>query len=73
MSVEAMPMFPLGSVLFPSLALPLHVFEPRYRAMTRHLLSEGVEPEFGVVLIERGSEVGGEDVRRDVGTVARLR
>ena len=73
MSVESMPMFPLGSVLFPSLALPLHVFEPRYRAMTQHLLSEGVEPEFGVVLIERGSEVGGEDVRHDVGTVARLR
>jgi Lon protease-like protein len=69
----SMPMFPLGSVLFPSLALPLHVFEPRYRAMTKHLLTEGVEPEFGVVLIDRGSEVGGDDVRRDVGTVARLR
>jgi len=70
-SVE-LPMFPLGSVLFPSLVLPLHVFEPRYRAMVRHLLSEGVEPEFGVVLIERGSEVGGRDVRTSVGTVARV-
>lgn len=68
-----MAMFPLGSVLFPSLALPLHVFEPRYRAMTQHLVNERVEPEFGVVLIERGSEVGGEDVRRPIGTVARLR
>ena len=65
-------MFPLGSVLFPSLVLPLHVFEPRYRAMVRHLLGEGVDPEFGVVLIERGSEVGGHDVRTDVGTVARI-
>jgi Lon protease-like protein len=68
-----MPMFPLGTVLFPSVVLPLHVFEPRYRAMTRHLLDEATNPEFGVVLIERGSEVGGDDVRRDVGTVALLR
>jgi Lon protease-like protein len=65
-------MFPLGSVLFPSLVLPLHVFEPRYRALVQHLLRDDVEPEFGVVLIERGSEVGGDDVRRDVGTVARV-
>jgi ATP-dependent Lon protease len=73
LTLGVLPMFPLGSVLFPSLALPLHVFEPRYRAMTRHLLSEGVEPEFGVVLIERGSEVGGDDVRRSIGSVARVR
>ena len=65
-------MFPLGTVLFPSLVLPLHVFEPRYRAMVRHLLGEGVDPEFGVVLIERGSEVGGHDVRTDIGTAARI-
>lgn len=65
-------MFPLGTVLFPSVVLPLHVFEPRYRAMVEHLTSEGVEPELGVVLIERGSEVGGGDVRTDVGTVARV-
>jgi Lon protease-like protein len=65
-------MFPLGSVLFPSVVLPLHVFEPRYRAMTSHLLGDEVEPEFGVVLIERGSEVGGGDQRLDVGTLARI-
>ncbi len=63
-------MFPLGSVLFPSLFLPLHVFEPRYRALVRNCLDG--DREFGVVLIERGSEVGGEDVRTDVGTVARI-
>jgi len=63
-------MFPLGSVLFPSVLLPLHVFEPRYRAMTRHCLD--ATPEFGVVLIERGHEVGGGDVRTPVGTVARI-
>jgi Lon protease-like protein len=65
-------MFPLGSVLFPSVVLPLHVFEPRYRAMTLHLLGGEVEPEFGVVLIERGSEVGGHDERSSVGTLARI-
>jgi len=65
-----LPMFPLGTVLFPHAYLPLHVFEPRYRAMTRDCLAGG--REFGVVLIERGSEVGGGDVRTDVGTVARI-
>ena len=63
-------MFPLGTVLFPGAVLPLHVFEPRYQALVRHCVEN--EPEFGVVLIERGSEVGGGDVRRDVGTVARI-
>jgi Lon protease-like protein len=65
-----MPMFPLGSVLFPGMPLPLHVFEPRYRELVQHCLDG--EPEFGVVLIERGSEVGGGDARTTVGTVARI-
>jgi Lon protease-like protein len=69
---DELPMFPLGTVLFPSLLLPLHVFEPRYRALVRDCLRDGVEPEFGVVLIERGSEVGGGDQRAAVGTVARI-
>jgi Lon protease-like protein len=63
-------MFPLGTVLFPTMVLPLHVFETRYRVMMRHCLD--TEPEFGVVLIERGSEVGGNDVRTGIGTVARI-
>jgi uncharacterized protein len=63
-------MFPLGTVLVPSAALPLHIFEPRYRALMTDCL-EG-EPEFGVVLIERGFEVGGNDERFGVGTVARI-
>jgi Lon protease-like protein len=65
-----MPMFPLGTVLFPYALLPLHVFEPRYRMMTRHVLAG--DQEFGVVLIERGSEVGGGDTRFDVATIARV-
>jgi Lon protease-like protein len=64
------PMFPLGSVLFPSMVLPLHVFEPRYRELTVACIRD--EREFGVVLIERGSEVGGGDVRSDIGTLARI-
>jgi Lon protease-like protein len=63
-------MFPLGTVLFPFAPLPLHVFEPRYRELVQHCLDG--EPEFGVVLIERGSEVGGGDTRFSVGTVARI-
>ncbi|MGZ4735468.1 MAG: LON peptidase substrate-binding domain-containing protein [Acidimicrobiia bacterium] len=72
MSTRTLPMFPLGSVLFPYAALPLHVFEDRYRALVEHCLTADGEPEFGVVLIERGSEVGGGDTRFDVGTIARI-
>jgi uncharacterized protein len=71
--VAVMPMFPLGSVLLPGELLPLHVFEPRYRQMVVDLLADdAAEPEFGVTLIERGSEVGGGDHRTAVGTVARI-
>jgi len=65
-----LPMFPLGTVLVPTAGLPLHVFEPRYRALVNDCLAG--DREFGVVLIERGSEVGGNDVRTSVGTVARI-
>ena len=63
-------MFPLQSVLFPNAVLPLHVFEPRYRELTEACLQG--DGRFGVVLIERGKEVGGGDSRFSVGTVARI-
>jgi Lon protease-like protein len=63
-------MFPLGTVLLPLAHLPLHIFEPRYRALVKDCLAG--DGEFGVVLIERGHEVGGGDVRFEVGTVARI-
>lgn len=63
-------MFPLGTVLVPGMLLPLQVFEPRYRRMLDDCLSG--DRSFGVVLIERGSEVGGGDARVDVGTLARI-
>lgn len=60
-------MFPLGQPLLPGRLLPLRVFEPRYLALLRHCL-QMESPEFGVVLIERGFEVGGGDQRTRVGT-----
>jgi len=68
--VRRLPMFPLGTVLLPSGFLPLHLFEKRYRQMIVGL-GEG-DREFGVVLIRRGSEVGGGEERCDVGTRARV-
>lgn len=70
MSATALPMFPLGTVLFPHSLLPLHVFEQRYQALTRQCLDG--DRQLGIVLIERGSEVGGGDVRVGVGTRARI-
>lgn len=64
------PMFPLGTVLFPHAVLPLHVFEPRYRALVADCLAG--DRRFGVVLIERGHEVGGGDARFPVGTMAQI-
>jgi len=60
---SSLPLFPLGTVLFPGLVMPMHVFEERYRALVRHLLAlpEDTPREFGVVAIRRGWEV-------DVGT-----
>jgi Lon protease-like protein len=61
--VELLPLFPLGTVLFPGLVLPLHVFEPRYRALVRDLtaLPDDITREFGVIAIRRGWEVGSPD------------
>ena len=69
--MTTLPMFPLGSVLFPHMPLSLRVFEERYIVMLSKVLQD--EPsEFGVVLIERGQEVGGGEKRFSVGTVARI-
>ncbi len=66
----ATPMFALQSVLLPGSPLPLNVFEPRYLTMLDTVT--GGDGEMGVVLIERGREVGGGDVRCDVATMARV-
>jgi hypothetical protein len=62
-------MFPLGNVLMPAMPLSLRIFEERYLKLLGDLIPEE-NPEFGVVLIERGPEVGGGEKRRSIGTIA---
>ena len=67
------PLFPLHTVLCPGIVVPLHVFEERYRALTRHCLDRGTP--FGVVLIREGREVGDQSVMAlaGVGAFAEIR
>ena len=70
-----LPLFPLGTVLFPGLLLPLHIFEERYRQLVRDLQA-GPEPQrFGVIAIRKGRETGADGVSAlyDVGCTATLR
>jgi Lon protease-like protein len=63
------PLFPLGTVLFPGLMLPLHIFEDRYRTLIRTLLARPAEDRrFGVIAIRQGWEVGADAVRALYGT-----
>jgi Lon protease-like protein len=64
-----MPMFPLSSVLMPAMPLSLRIFEERYLKLLGDLMLDE-NPEFGVVLIERGPEVGGGEKRLGIGTLA---
>jgi Lon protease-like protein len=72
---ETMPLFPLGTVLFPGLLLPLHIFEQRYRQLVSDLLA-GPEPRrFGVIAIRKGRETGldGISALYEVGCIATVR
>jgi Lon protease-like protein len=72
---DTLPLFPLGTVLFPGLLLPLHIFEDRYKELVRDLL-DGPEPRrFGVIAIKKGRETGVEGVSSlyEVGCTATLR
>ncbi|HET6626899.1 MAG TPA: LON peptidase substrate-binding domain-containing protein, partial [Nocardioidaceae bacterium] len=73
---DRLPMFPLNTVLFPGVTVPLHVFEDRYRALVHHLLTipDRTERVFGVVAIREGYEVGShgaQSVHR-IGCVAQM-
>ena len=68
--MTVMAQFPLQSVLLPGMPLGLNVFEPRYLQLLDDVA--GGDGRFGVVMITRGSEVGGADQRADVGTVAEI-
>lgn len=65
-----LPLFPLGSVLFPGMLLPLHIFEPRYRLLLQRALQN--DQPFGIVLISSGPEVGGRAEPHRIGTTARV-
>jgi Lon protease-like protein len=72
---ETLPLFPLGTVLYPGLLLPLNIFEERYRRLVRDLL-DGPEPwRFGVIAIRKGRETGvdGISALHEVGCTATLR
>jgi Lon protease-like protein len=64
------PLFPLGTVLFPGGPLPLRIFETRYIDLVRRCLRDG--SGFGVVMIREGAEAGGPALTFDVGTYARI-
>ena len=64
------PLFPLGTVLFPGGPLPLRIFETRYIDLVRRCLRD--DSGFGVVLIREGVEAGGPALTYDVGTYARI-
>jgi len=64
-----MPIFPLGNVLMPAMPLSLRIFEERYLKLLGDLIGQE-NPEFGVVLIECGQEVGGGEKRLSIGTIA---
>ena len=72
---EMLPLFPLGTVLYPGLLLPLNIFEERYLRLVHDLL-EGPEPRrFGVIAIQKGRETGvdGISALHEIGCTATLR
>ncbi len=72
---ETLPLFPLGTVLYPGLVLPLNIFEERYRQLVCDLL-DGPEPQrFGVIAIRKGRETGvdGISALHQIGCIASLR
>jgi hypothetical protein len=72
---ESLPLFPLVTVLYPGLLLPLHIFEERYRQLVRDLM-DGPDPrQFGVIAIRKGRETGvaGVSALFEIGCTATLR
>lgn len=67
--MPVIPMFPLSNVLMPAMPLSLRIFEERYLKLLGDLIGQE-NPEFGVVLSERGQEIGGGEKRLEFGTLA---
>ena len=72
---ETLPLFPLGTVLYPGLLLPLHVFEERYRQLVRDLLAAPEPRTFGVIAIREGRETGPNGILTlyEIGCIATVR
>jgi uncharacterized protein len=72
---ELLPLFPLGTVLYPGMVLPLHIFEDRYRRLVEDLLGRPEPREFGVIAIREGRETGADGFTslHEIGCVAELR
>ena len=70
MTYYELPLFPLNTVLFPGMPLPLHIFEPRYKTLINECARE--QKPFGVVLIKSGAEMGASAEPHDIGTTARI-
>jgi Lon protease-like protein len=72
---EMLPLFPLSTVLFPGMRLPLHIFEERYQRLVRYLLDQPEPRRFGVIAIRKGQETGVDGVTAlyDIGCVATVR
>ena len=68
--MEELRLFPLNTILFPGMPLPLRIFEERYKLMIGECLDR--EEPFGVVLIKEGPEVGGPAAVYNVGVTARI-
>jgi len=65
------PLFPLPTVLYPGMPLPLHVFEERYKQMFARVL--GGDRRFGVVAVAEGADIGGHDRYQPIGCLAEVR
>jgi Lon protease-like protein len=72
---QRLPLFPLGTVLYPGMLLPLHIFEERYRLLVRDLLAGSEPRQFGVIAIRKGRETGvdGVSALHEIGCTAALR
>jgi uncharacterized protein len=72
---ELLPLFPLSTVLFPGMRLPLHIFEERYRLLVAQLRAQPEPRRFGVIAIRKGREVGAHGITalHEVGCVATVR
>jgi uncharacterized protein len=72
---EMLPLFPLGTVLYPGLLLPLHIFEERYRQLVRDLQAGSQPQRFGVIAIRKGRETGMDGISAlyEIGCTATVR